>query len=617
MSRILEAEARITARDATGGIFAQIAAKLRGLEGVQKGTNDRMLAASSGLASRIGAIVGPAAIGALAVKGVTTFADFERRMARVGITADASQASVKKASDEVQQLALQVAIPADKAVDALDALVAQGRSLPEAMAFLPSVVKTAQAAGAETKDIATTAGAIGDQMGIASDKMQSAFDILVAAGKAGKFELKDMARYLPALAPLAASVGMKGEEGLRRLAATAQVVRNQTGTAEEAASSLQNIFAKMESEETTKKFAKFGVDLRKEMAGARKEGKDLLSFFVELSDKALKGDLSKVPQLFSDMEFARGMRALLSQKGAVDELANSLRNVDGSALRDLNRILGDTRSQIDRAKEGWDLLLRRLGEKLAPGAVQILDALNTQLGPLPDANKAPVISPQVLRSPEEAAKDGSAGSSVADAKRVEREAGYVNPDAARAAFLRAERSKEEFDKMQAAFPLVDRDLLFYRGRAAQQGGMTPGQAIARENQIEEWIRTRERPEVLAERLPPSKRQAVFEQWNRDGLGATDELLRLEAARNGGMKPTASDILSRFTEIQSKPTQVEIKGDVQTQVDVKVTADEGLIATIVRKVTEAVGVRAAPSNGPGSVGTTMPEAAAPRVGRGDL
>lgn len=615
MSRILEAEARITARDATGGIFAQIAAKLRGLEGVQKGTNDRMLAASSGLASRIGAIVGPAAIGALAVKGVTTFADFERRMARVGITADASQASVKKASDEVQQLALQVAIPADKAVDALDALVAQGRSLPEAMAFLPSVVKTAQAAGAETKDIATTAGAIGDQMAITSDRMQSAFDILVAAGKAGKFELKDMARYLPALAPLAASVGMKGEEGLRKLAATAQVVRNQTGTAEEAAGSLQNIFAKMESEETTKKFAKFGVDLRKEMAQARKEGKDLLAFFVELSDKALKGDLSKVPQLFSDMEFARGMRALLSQKGAVDELVKSLRNVDGSALKDLNRILGDTRSQIDRAKEGWDLLLRRLGEKLAPGAVQVLDALNNQLGPLPD--KSPVINPQVLRSPEEVAKDGANGSTRADAARVERDAAYTNPNEARAAFLRAERSKEEFDKMQAVFPIVDRDILFYRGRAAQQGGMTPGQAIARERQIEEWIRNRESPEVLAERLPPSKRQAVMEQWNREGIGATDELLRLEAARNGGTKPTSTEILNRYLEIQTKPSQVEIKGDVQTQVEVKVTAEEGLIATIVRKVTEAVGVRAVNSNGPGSTGTTMPEAAAPRVGRGDL
>ena len=239
--------------------------------------------------------------------------------------------------------------------------------------------------------------------------------------------------------------------------------------------------------------------------------------------------------------------------------------------------------------------------------MQVLDAINNQLGPLPD--KTPVISPNVLRSPEEAAKDGSAGSTMADAKRIEREAAYSNPNEARAAFLRAERSKAEFDKMQAVFPIVDRDLLFYRGKAAEQGGMTPGQAIARERQIEEWIRNRESPEVLAARLPPSKRQSVMEQWNREGIGATDELLRLEAARNGGTKPTSTEILNRNLEIQAKPAPVEIKGDVKTEVDVKVTADEGLIATITRKVTEAVGIRAAPSNGPGSTGTTMPEAAA--------
>lgn len=61
--------------------------------------------------------------------------------------------------------------------------------------------------------------------------MQRAFDVLVTQGKAGKFELKDMAQYLPSLAPAAAAVGLKGAEGLNQLAAVLQTVRTQTGSA--------------------------------------------------------------------------------------------------------------------------------------------------------------------------------------------------------------------------------------------------------------------------------------------------------------------------------------------------------------------------------------------------
>ncbi len=70
------------------------------------------------------------------------------------------------------------------------------------MSFLPAVVQTAQAAGAETSDIAASADALATSFKIAGSEMQGAFDILVAGGNAGKFELKDLARYLPSIAAL-------------------------------------------------------------------------------------------------------------------------------------------------------------------------------------------------------------------------------------------------------------------------------------------------------------------------------------------------------------------------------------------------------------------------------
>ncbi|WP_238242558.1 phage tail tape measure protein, partial [Methylobacterium iners] len=320
-------------------------------------------------------------------KSYVEFADVERRMTRVGLTAEASREEMRAVTREAQDLAIKYGLAFDKIADGYEALAAQGRKMPEIRAFMPSVAATAQASGAEVADIANTAGAIGEQMGIAAPRMQAAFDILVAGGKAGKFELKDMARYLPSLAPLAASVGLKGEEGLRRLVAIAQVVRNQTGTAEEAAASLNNIFAKMESKETAKNFKEMGVDLEEGMKKAREEGRDLITVFAELADKAVGGDLSKLPKLIGDMEFARGVRALLSQKGAVDKFVESFRKVDGTTMEDLGRVLDDSRAKIDRMSGSWQRFTTQLGETLSPLVTPMLESITGALKDLDDATE--------------------------------------------------------------------------------------------------------------------------------------------------------------------------------------------------------------------------------------
>lgn len=324
--------------------------------------------------------------GLTAKDAVVDYAALERRMTRVAITADASRAAQEAALRSVQATAQETALPLDDVISGVEALVAQGKGLNEAMAFLPSVARTAQASGAAVSDVANSAGALADQLGILPEKMQGAFDVLVAGGKAGKFELKDMAQYLPSLAAQAAAVGLKGEAGLQKLVAMLQVVRNQTGTSSEAATALQNVFAKMETEETAKKFAKFGINLRKEMAKARKEGKPLLDTFIELADRALKGDLSKLPQLFTDQEVATGMRALLSQRGALADLLKMLGSVDGASLGDFNRTLEDTQASIDRLKNSWMGFTNSLGRVADTAGVDgLLTKLSSAMSDVADA----------------------------------------------------------------------------------------------------------------------------------------------------------------------------------------------------------------------------------------
>ncbi len=355
--------------DGVTGNAARVSKSLRGVDKNARQVEKRSRASAAAMlasGARFGLAAGGGYMAARGLKRtVAGHAELERRVTRIALTADATRKAGKAAIPVIRAIADEAGLLDDQVTDGLDTLVAQGRSLEEAMAFLPSVARTAQASGAAVSDIANSAEAVSNAFDISADQMQHAFDVLVAGGKAGKFELRDMAQYLPSLAPAAAAIGLKGEEGLRKLVAMLQVVRAQTGSAGEAATATANIFQKMETEETAKKFAKMGVDLRKEMALARREGRELVDVFLDLSETALQGDLSKLPQLFTDAEFARGMRALLNQRDAVNELEAALSAVNGVTMGDLGEVLKDNQTKIDRLSNSTS----RLGDALGGLAV--------------------------------------------------------------------------------------------------------------------------------------------------------------------------------------------------------------------------------------------------------
>ncbi|MBA1157966.1 phage tail tape measure protein [Microvirga mediterraneensis] len=379
-------------RDEVSGPTSRASRSLKNLKSDARGTAQ----IGSAVANATRGIV-PAAGGALGVAGIAVglrtayleAAKFDRRMTRIGITADATADATRAATKQVQGIAREVAVPINDVTSGLETLVSQGRSLSDSLSFLPSVARTAQASGAAVDDIASTANAVGRNFDIAGQDMQRAFDIMVQGGKAGQFELRDMARYLPSLAPSAASVGLKGAQGLEQMVAMLQVVRQNTGTTEEAAASMANIFQKMESEETAKKFGKFGINLRKEMATARKQGRNLLEVFEELSAKALKGDLSKLPQLFSDMELARGMRALLMYRGEWQQLQAEIhKTAPGSVMRDLGRVTGDAQASVDNLSNSWDRFTNSLGRGLdAIGVSSGLNSISSSLERFVDQNE--------------------------------------------------------------------------------------------------------------------------------------------------------------------------------------------------------------------------------------
>ena len=383
MNRTIEAMVRLSAKLGPMSAFGQMGSKLADVNRKASAFNKTQALVARGSDAATAAMLrfaAPAAIAYGAQRAVREFAGVERTLTRIGINADASREQMAEVFKELQQIAQATATPVDNIVSGLDSLIASGKSLDEAMALIGSVSATAQAAGANFGEMATTADAVSNSFGIAGEEMQNAFDILAKGGKAGKFELRDMAAELPSLAPAFAALGYEGEDGLKRLTAALQTVRMETGTSGEAATSFMDVLTKMNSVTVSNSFKKqFGVDLRNEMKKAKAAGEDTLEAFIRLSKEAVNGDMSKLPLLFTDKQMLIGMRALMNHTGEFRDLLKELGSAAGTVGVDLKRVLDDSQGSIDRMANSWDRLKTSLGETIAPPAASVMDAVSGSL----------------------------------------------------------------------------------------------------------------------------------------------------------------------------------------------------------------------------------------------
>lgn len=340
--------------------------------------SQRLSNASAALSARAAAagrnqlvtLGGPAALAA----SYKQYADIDRQITNIGITAEASAGDLAGVRKQIEGIAYETAQSSGKVTGGLEVLVAQGRTLKESLDFLPAVARTAAATNASVEDIAKTADSVGSNFKIAGTQMQGAFDILTAGGKAGTFELKEMARYLPSLSPAASAVGFTGTKGLADLVAMLQVIRKGSGSSEEAASSMSNILMKMDSDETRKNFKKFNIDSQKELEKTRKGGGNVIETFMRLINVATKGDAGKIGEIIKDTEFKRGVLALKQFEGAWERLSATMqKDAPGTVMRDLPRVTSDARAQIDRMFSAIENRAVQLGGVLAKNIVLPLD----------------------------------------------------------------------------------------------------------------------------------------------------------------------------------------------------------------------------------------------------
>lgn len=183
----------------------------------------------------------------------------------------------------------------DSAATALDTLIASGvftgkDAIKNATGMLPSLMKASTASGSDASELAQIGIRSMQTMGIKPADMGKVFDMSIAAGQAGGFELKDMAKWLPQQMAMAKLSGMSGPEGIAKLLAANQASAITAGTKDEAGNNLVNLLGKINSQDTALKARHLGINLSGTLAAARGKGMDSLDAFVGVVDHVVGKD---------------------------------------------------------------------------------------------------------------------------------------------------------------------------------------------------------------------------------------------------------------------------------------------------------------------------------------
>jgi len=254
-------------------------------------------------------------------------------------------------------------------IQGTNTLVAAGLDPRIATRFMPVIGKAATATQATVDDLSRTLFSVYDNLKVPESALMQAIDTLTASGKEGRFELNNMARYFPMLTAGAQSLQMKGVPAVASLGAALQIAMKGAGTPEEAATNLQNFIQKITSKETVKNFAKFGVDVERELKRATEKGLDPIEHMLNVIMQVTGGNKFKLAEIFGDMQVTNFLVPMMKNLAEYRAIRDRTMTASGVVDKDFQAMMGTTIEQ-------WKALKITMAQIMMPNLAGPLSGIN-------------------------------------------------------------------------------------------------------------------------------------------------------------------------------------------------------------------------------------------------
>ncbi len=329
---------------------------------------------SSGQSNVATGAAGLLAMGA-ALKGAV---DFDGQMADIGIKLGINQRQTASLAQQILTAAKNSQQLPTTMQAAADTLASVGMTAKQIPAMLADIGKVSTAYNALPEDLAGAASASIKNLGVDAAHTGKVLALMAVAGKAGKFEIKDMAAQFPQLAATAASLGQKGLGAVADLSAASQFVAEGVGgDMSTAANNLNNLMAKINTEDVRKNFKEMGIDLPAAMKRAYAQGKTPIEAITELTKKALGGNMENLALLFGDMQAQDALRQLMPKLDQYRALRADIQRKTGEVEADFARKAATSQVGLTALLGDAQKIGITLGSTVLPTLVEFTGYLRT------------------------------------------------------------------------------------------------------------------------------------------------------------------------------------------------------------------------------------------------
>ncbi|PWE52255.1 hypothetical protein DEM27_31910 [Metarhizobium album] len=246
------------------------------------------------------------------------------------------------------QIGARKGVGSQNAMNVFGTLMAGGLGSQDAAAMTENAIIFSKATQASTEDAANTTGALRNTFGISADQMMGAYDAIAIGGKAGKFEVKDIAKHFPSIASKMSALGEDGMSGTRLLVALGQAIGKRTGNSDETAVNFENMLGKFRAQDFIKNAKGFGINPEKTLNSAVIEGKSpVLALLQEIKTK-VGTDGFKLAKLMPDVQSLAGLEAALAGLEDVTGLMKEMEGNPGAVMEDFVKATDNASSAFDR-----------------------------------------------------------------------------------------------------------------------------------------------------------------------------------------------------------------------------------------------------------------------------
>ncbi|MBL4876720.1 MAG: phage tail tape measure protein [Cohaesibacteraceae bacterium] len=292
-------------------------------------------------------LMGAAAIGAVVLAPVVRLGKFEHQLALFGNIVDKTKDQLQVIEAELRQKGAKVNQHASAMLEGLEVLLGKGLSETDARIAIESIGRSATATGAQIREMSEAGFAVVDNLKISASSLPKIFDMLAQSGKEGGFELRDMAKHFPGLTASAKNLGITGVEAVAKLGAALQIAMKGAGSPDEAANNLKNFLSKLASPEVVTKFKKMGINIKRELDNATKNGLDPMEYMLVRIHDLAKDDKWIIGELFGDMQVQNFLKPMISNLEEYRRIRDVTMSAEGVIEKDFKRVMN---TNIERAK---------------------------------------------------------------------------------------------------------------------------------------------------------------------------------------------------------------------------------------------------------------------------